>query len=205
MTSLEYSVTCNKKYVNHVSVQIDDELKWMNVESFINQLDSAIIKNHVAKVRTMLASIGIKQIILPVIKANSEISKIIAEEFSIPYSSIPEKLLMSALIPPYSFESKTDKKNESVVQEEKKTKVRKPKKSVPIPESLTSDTKRLLDIMERSGPDKWPKFGQDSHKRTCIKYIKSNFNNKTITVVEHIYKEVTEFLEANPDFAKREE
>lgn len=222
MTSLEYTVTCSRKYVNHVSVQIDDDLKWVNVESFINQLDSAIVKNHVAKVRTMLASIGIKQITMPVIKADSDLSRVIVSEFhSILKEQPASSYYDSEVYQPMLAESKNarmqpqpvddetpdsalhllfDNQEASARSGEKKVK-HKSKKNVSSSASLTSDTKKMLDIMERSGRDKWPKFGEESSRRNCINYIKNNLRGKNTTFAEHIYKEITDFLRDNPGFA----
>lgn len=69
-----------------------------------------------------------------------------------------------------------------------------------IPALITGDTKKMLEIMKKSGRDKWPNFLDETKRRSCLNYIKNNLNNKNTTVIEHIYKEISEFLEKNPEF-----
>jgi hypothetical protein len=69
-----------------------------------------------------------------------------------------------------------------------------------LPSDGTKDAKKVLEIMQKVGNDKWPNFMKETHKRSCINYIRNNLNNKNITVADHIYKEIVDVLNANPEF-----
>lgn len=216
MTSIDYSITCCRKYVNHISIEIDDNLEWAYIESNVTHPDLNIVKNQIAKAKAMLNAAGVKSFELTSIKAIPELRRVAVEEFSsLPQqqtqyispafsgNETPEIVLSNTPVSIHSAESK-EKPTVSPIREETKVK-RKSKPTKPLPASLTSDTKKILEIMKKSGRDKCPKFAEESNRRTCMNYIKNNLNNKNITVIEHIYKEVVEFLESEPDFAKPEE
>lgn len=223
--TIRISLVKNNKYSNHMSIRIDDKLNWIDVELYIASDNKLVIfdaiKNYMIKIKLIMKALNFDDPAIYVKNMTEDIETFTIREYNFSGMAVSELRLpdirTKAQTSPSAIDLKDPVSNQQVPRIPPPIKIiddahlfekkQKKKKSVDVvinPEEITRDTKKVLEIMKKVGSDKWPKFLEetDSSKRTCIKYIKNNLNNKNTTVVEHIYNEIVSYLKLNPNFGK---
>ena len=197
----------NKKHTNYLNISISDNLDWIDFESYIsyNKMDDcfSVLEIHIARIKTIMRSLDIKlKITFKDVK--QEFREFITKLIDSPENSHDIMLMNKQSEHTVDFLGQIPKQDNLDRKDLMKYSVspNSQSKHKSIPENISADARRVLEIMKKIGKAKWPNFFEESSKYTCMNYIRNNLIGIQTIPVERIYKEICDFVLANPEFGK---